>query len=268
MPKLALEVCAFVLGIPLEALVVAALLRGPYRRFPFVFVYMSVFFVVTLVEAPLCIATYGFGVVDIVTYARWYWIFEWILLPLIFLVVISLLYQATSGLPSRRTVRAALIGGAVLFAVATFAWYYAPGVKAGRWMTPWTGKLNFGAAILDLALWTFLIAGRRKEDQLLMLSGGRHVCPIAFLFLGNSKHVGKAVPPEEIAQAKVRWTVFDGRVIYGKITAAGLKLLREMDGPIEKQGREMLKHVSQGKLKQLIDLLELVRAKGNNPARE
>ena len=172
MPKLALEVCAFVLGIPLEALVVAALLRGPYRRFPFVFVYMSVFFVVTLVEAPLCIATYGFGVVDIVTYARWYWIFEWILLPLIFLVVISLLYQATSGLPSRRTVRAALIGGAVLFAVATFAWYYAPGVKAGRWMTPWTGKLNFGAAILDLALWPFLIAGRRKEDQLLMLSGG------------------------------------------------------------------------------------------------
>ena len=60
----------------------------------------------------------------------------------------------------------------------------------------------------------------------------------------------------------------DRRVIYGKITAAGLKLLREMDGPIEKQGREMLKHVSQGKLKQLIDLLELVRAKGNNPARE
>jgi DNA-binding MarR family transcriptional regulator len=51
----------------------------------------------------------------------------------------------------------------------------------------------------------------------------------------------------------------DRRVIYGKITAAGLKLLREMDGPIEKHGREMLRHVGQGKLKQLIDLLELVR---------
>jgi len=51
----------------------------------------------------------------------------------------------------------------------------------------------------------------------------------------------------------------DRRVIYGKITAAGLKLLREMDNPIEKHGREMLSHVGPEKLKQLIELLELVR---------
>jgi DNA-binding MarR family transcriptional regulator len=52
----------------------------------------------------------------------------------------------------------------------------------------------------------------------------------------------------------------DRRVIYGKITAAGLKLLREMDGPIEKHGREILRHVGQEKLKQIIELLELVRS--------
>jgi DNA-binding MarR family transcriptional regulator len=52
----------------------------------------------------------------------------------------------------------------------------------------------------------------------------------------------------------------DRRVIYGRITAAGLKLLREMDVPLEKFGREMLRHVGQEKLKQLIELLELVRA--------
>jgi DNA-binding MarR family transcriptional regulator len=51
----------------------------------------------------------------------------------------------------------------------------------------------------------------------------------------------------------------DRRVIYGKITAAGLKLLRTMDNPIEKHGREILRHVGQEKLKELIDLLELVR---------
>jgi DNA-binding MarR family transcriptional regulator len=54
----------------------------------------------------------------------------------------------------------------------------------------------------------------------------------------------------------------DRRVIYGTITAAGLKLLREMDGPIERQGREMLRHVGQDKLKQLIKLLERVRGGG------
>lgn len=52
----------------------------------------------------------------------------------------------------------------------------------------------------------------------------------------------------------------DRRVVYGKISAAGLKLLREMDGPVERHGREMLRHVGQKKLQQLIDLLELVRS--------
>ena len=51
----------------------------------------------------------------------------------------------------------------------------------------------------------------------------------------------------------------DRRVIYGKITGAGLKLLREMDEPVEQHSREMLKHVGQEKLRQLIELLELMR---------
>lgn len=52
----------------------------------------------------------------------------------------------------------------------------------------------------------------------------------------------------------------DRRVIYGKITTPGLNLLAEMDEPIEKHGREILKHVGQGKLAELIALLELVRS--------
>jgi DNA-binding MarR family transcriptional regulator len=59
----------------------------------------------------------------------------------------------------------------------------------------------------------------------------------------------------------------DRRVIYGKITPAGLELLREMDGPIEKHSREMLRHVGQERLKQLIDLLALVRGKAKTPSR-
>ena len=51
----------------------------------------------------------------------------------------------------------------------------------------------------------------------------------------------------------------DRRVIQGKITPAGLKLLHEMDKPVEKFGREILKHVGQTRLQELIDLLELVR---------
>jgi DNA-binding MarR family transcriptional regulator len=56
----------------------------------------------------------------------------------------------------------------------------------------------------------------------------------------------------------------DRRVIYGKISSAGLKLLREMDAPVEKHGKEMLKHVSTRRLKQLISLLEEVRSGGDS----
>jgi len=35
----------------------------------------------------------------------------------------------------------------------------------------------------------------------LMLNSGRHVAPVAFLFMGNSAHAGKAVPPEQMTTA-------------------------------------------------------------------
>jgi DNA-binding MarR family transcriptional regulator len=53
----------------------------------------------------------------------------------------------------------------------------------------------------------------------------------------------------------------DRRVIYGKITNAGFKLLREMDAPVDEFGREMLSHVGEKQLKQLIALLEQVRSR-------
>jgi len=60
----------------------------------------------------------------------------------------------------------------------------------------------------------------------------------------------------------------DRRVIYGRITPAGLKLLREMDAPLEKFGREILRHVGQTQLRQLIELLESVRAGTGVPGRK
>ncbi len=59
----------------------------------------------------------------------------------------------------------------------------------------------------------------------------------------------------------------DRRVIYGKITAEGLKLLHEMDAPVERYGREVLGHVSHAELRKLIALLESVRCGRRAPAR-
>jgi hypothetical protein len=35
----------------------------------------------------------------------------------------------------------------------------------------------------------------------LMLTGGRHVCPVALLYLGNSSHVGKFIPPDQMSES-------------------------------------------------------------------
>ncbi len=168
----ALEACAYLVGIPLEALVIAAMLKGPYRRFPLVFAYIVALLLVTLVEVPLLFLGYFSDTGARALYVRAYWIDERILMGLVFAVVISLVYKASEQLPTRRILRAGLIGGAALFAGLSFWIHYNPALKPGEWMTPWTSNLNFCAALMDLALWALLIAQPRKDVQLLMLSGG------------------------------------------------------------------------------------------------
>ena len=187
MTKFALNVCAYVVGLPLQALIIVAMLRGSYRRLPLVFAYMVFLFIATLAETPLYVATYGFRMTNGVSlYVKLYWTNERILLALVFLSVISLIYQAVEKTHSRRVIHVGIVAGAILFAAITFWVYYDKNLGPGEWMTPWTSSLNFGAAILDLALWTMLIAARAKDHRLLLLSGG-----LGIQFTGQA--IGEAI---------------------------------------------------------------------------
>ena len=184
--RFALHICANLVGIPLEILILAAMLRGWYRRYPALFVYMAAVFVVSLVETPW----YVVGYLDIARYSDrhvWkqylacYWIDERVLIFLVFVVVLSLIYQATEGARSRRVLRASLAGGTVLFSAIAFWVHYNPTVAPGQWMTAWTSNLYFCAAILDLGLWAMLIGSRAKDSRLLMFSGA-----LGILFTGSA----------------------------------------------------------------------------------
>ena len=50
--RFALQVAGYAVGLPLEVLIIAALLRGGYRRFPFVFIYTVIDFLTTVLEIP------------------------------------------------------------------------------------------------------------------------------------------------------------------------------------------------------------------------
>src|SRR5450432_2640425 len=173
--RFAIYIASALIGVPLELMVIAGLLRGGYRKFPLVFVYSILNFLATVVEIPSTIAYYR-GVAGAgTTSADYWWNNEAVFQVLNYLVVMSLIYQATAELRSRRILRLSLFAGAFLFAGVTFVVHYDPAVLKGFWMTPWTRDLNFCSAVLDMALWALLIGRREKDEQVLLLSGGMGV---------------------------------------------------------------------------------------------
>jgi hypothetical protein len=184
--RFALQVAGWAFGLPLEVLIIVALLRGGYRRFPFIFAYIVCDFVTTVLEMPAGLGYARGGAQSVDQYAGLYWIDEVILQVLIYAVVMSLIYAATSQLRSRRTVRASVIAGAILIAAASLAMHYRPGMNKGSYMTPWTRDLNFCSAILDLGLWALLIGSRARDHQMLLLSGA-----LGIKFAGES--IGESV---------------------------------------------------------------------------
>jgi len=165
-----LQYAAWAVNLTLEILVVQALLRGAYKKYPFIFAYTTALILTTAVE----VAAYGaFSGAQRLARSRafYYWVNEGVLDALIFCVVIALIYRATSSLSSRRIVRFSLIAGAALFAGTSFLIHYNSGAVLSRWMTLWSRDLSFSASILDLALWTMLVASREKDRRILMLSG-------------------------------------------------------------------------------------------------
>jgi hypothetical protein len=167
----ALQYAAWAIGLTLEILVVQALLGGSYKKYPFIFAYTAVLILTTAVEV-VAYNDYFSGVQRLArTRAFYYWVNEGVLDALIFCVVISLIYQATSLLSSRRIVRFSLISGAALFAGISFLIHHNTRAALSEWMTLWSRDLSFSAMVLDLALWAMLVASREKKRRILMLSG-------------------------------------------------------------------------------------------------
>lgn len=168
-----LQLIFWAIGIPLSLLVIAALLRGGYRIFPVLFAYQVIDFLMTVAGLPMYIAYYFYRDPSAkVRMAEWFGFDEMLMQPLVYAVVVSLIYRATEKAASRGLVRGALIAGAALIAGVSFLLHYHPQIPHGNWMAFWIRDLTFSAAILDLALWGLLLASRIKDTRLLMISGG------------------------------------------------------------------------------------------------
>ena len=170
--RFAIQLCGLVIGLPLQILIIGTLLRGGYRRFPFLFAYVVGDFMTTVVEVPSAVGYYRGSQWAAFAFPAVHWFNVVVMQVLVYAVVMSLIYQATGALRARRIVRASLIAGAMLFAGISFLIHWNPALNRGSFMTPWIRDLNFCSSVLDLALWALLIAAREKDHRLLLLSGG------------------------------------------------------------------------------------------------
>jgi hypothetical protein len=90
---------------------------------------------------------------------------------LLFLVVISLTYQAARDNPLAAPLQKFLIGVVAAALILPFVLLNPPYFRA-RWFNGTSQMLNFGATLMNLALWTVLLGLRRKDPQLLLVSVG------------------------------------------------------------------------------------------------
>src|SRR2546421_12099027 len=98
------QIVAYLVGLPLEVLVVDAMRRrGACRRYPFLFLYVIVDFITTVVEIEPSLAASAKVPVPgaMHRYSTIYYFDQWIMHALVFLLVIGLLHQASARIGPR-----------------------------------------------------------------------------------------------------------------------------------------------------------------------
>lgn len=197
--QLTLQIAAYVIGLPLGLMIMAVLMRGEWKRYPFVFAYVLGDFLTSVLEIQPGLQYETATAQARKSFTWMYWWDERVMQLLVFLLVISLIYRASAHLERRNLLLLGAICGILLFAGITFLIYYDPNLTTGKWMNPWLSNLNFSAAILDLGLWVLLIGSKRKDHRLLMVSGA-----LGIQFTGGA--IGQAV--RQLSHSSVQVTAY------------------------------------------------------------
>jgi hypothetical protein len=143
------------------------IVRGPLSRYFPLFLYIATYLGSTILEGWVLRTDGPTG--D--RYFAVYWGGELLLDLLLFFLVISLTFRALEGNPQLPKVARFLLLVLAAALVLPFVIFEARVFTYG-WNIRTAQLLNFGAAIMNLALWTSLIMNRRRDPQLLTVSAG------------------------------------------------------------------------------------------------
>ncbi len=150
----------------LQVTLIALLARGQLRRYPVLVLY-SVTYIAIIVLEGLALSETG---VDGALYRNLYWTSDLVLDFLLFLMVITLTYRVVAGNPLLRPFARMLFLVAAAAIVLPFILFH-PLFQFG-WFRHTSQLLSFGAALMNLLLWTAIIGTRDRDPQLLSVSAG------------------------------------------------------------------------------------------------
>jgi hypothetical protein len=160
--------CLSFVQIALELVLLAFLfLYGSFRKYPLLSVYCCVLLLTSAVELSVY-QTKGYTSVE---YRYVFWTDEVVTDALLFLIVIALIYRATEGTNFRRPAERLLSGVVILALLLPFVVFPRP-YYSSHWFNGASQFLNFAAAVMNLLLWTALLATPKRDLQLMTVSTG------------------------------------------------------------------------------------------------
>ena len=153
-------------GLFLSLLALVFLVRGPLRQY-----FVLVIYLVSAMAAAIAEMIVSHNDGNSLRFQKVYWTGEVISDLLLFLVVIVFTYKALHGSPQRVAVGRLLAGVVVFVLLVPFVLFSRPLFRV-RWLDHTSQLLNFGAAIMNLVLWTAILGSKRRDPLLLTLSVG------------------------------------------------------------------------------------------------
>ncbi len=173
------------------------LLQNYYRKYSLLFGYRLTYLATSILEVAL---VHHFGTKLNSTYTFVYWTDEVALDLLQFLLVIALTYRAMEGNPARPAFGRFFAGVVVVMVLVPFLIFHHP-LFSNRWFYQTSQLLNFGAGVMNLALWTALLGSRRRDPQLLVVSAGLGVAVTANAISYGIRVLGARGVPHRFADA-------------------------------------------------------------------
>jgi len=157
-------------GVTLQIVVLSVMLRGPWREYPLLFLYLIASTLTTVVQVSF---RYHYGPRSR-EFVSAYWTSDFLCNFIILLVIIHLIRTAMEGHPKRGSVYWGLLLGLAIVAAGTLLYmhYTARHFSLGRWMTVLGRDYYFLSTLLNAILWFTLLRANHPDRRLYLVTSG------------------------------------------------------------------------------------------------